>query len=56
MFQLDQLQTLATVAEEGTFEAAAQRLRVTASAVSQRVRRDGIGVVVTMSRWMEGLS
>ena len=38
MFQLDQLQTLATVAEEGTFEAAAQRLRVTASAVSQRIK------------------
>lgn len=28
---------------------------VSASAVSQRVRRDGLGVVVTMSRWMEAL-
>ena len=34
----------------------AEEAGVSASAVSQRVRRDGIGVVVTMSRWMEGLS
>ncbi|MFB9311987.1 SatD family protein [Nocardioides plantarum] len=31
----------------------AEEAGVSASAVSQRVRRDGIGVVVTMSRWME---
>ncbi|WP_374945836.1 LysR family transcriptional regulator ArgP [Agreia sp.] len=37
-FQLDHLQTLVALVEEGTFEAAAQRLRVTASAVSQRVK------------------
>ena len=37
-FQIDQLQTLLVVIEEGTFEAAAQRLRVTASAVSQRIK------------------
>jgi hypothetical protein len=34
----------------------AEEAGVSASAVSQRVRRDGIGVVVTMSRWMESLS
>ena len=27
---------------------------VSASAISQRVRHDGIGVVVTMSKWLEG--
>lgn len=32
------LETLVAIAEEGTFDAAAQRLRVTPSAVSQRVR------------------
>ncbi|TFD30300.1 LysR family transcriptional regulator ArgP [Cryobacterium cryoconiti] len=37
-FQLDHLRTLVALVEEGTFEAAAQRLRVTASAVSQRVK------------------
>ena len=37
-FQLDHLHTLVALVEEGTFEAAAQRLRVTASAVSQRVK------------------
>jgi LysR family transcriptional regulator (chromosome initiation inhibitor) len=37
-FQFDQLHTLVVVVEEGTFEAAAQRLRVTASAVSQRIK------------------
>jgi LysR family transcriptional regulator, chromosome initiation inhibitor len=35
---LDQLATLVALDEEGTFEAAARRLHVTASAVSQRVR------------------
>lgn len=35
---LDQLATLVALADEGTFEAAARRLHVTASAVSQRVR------------------
>jgi LysR family transcriptional regulator, chromosome initiation inhibitor len=34
----DQLATLVALADEGTFEAAARRLHVTASAVSQRVR------------------
>ncbi|PRY69394.1 LysR family transcriptional regulator [Glaciihabitans tibetensis] len=38
MFQVDQLHTLVVVVEEGTFEAAAQRLRITASAVSQRIK------------------
>ncbi|MEF2976158.1 LysR family transcriptional regulator ArgP [Subtercola sp. YIM 133946] len=38
VFQFDQLSTLAALIDEGTFEAAAQRLRVTASAVSQRVK------------------
>jgi len=36
--QPDQLRTLAAIAAEGTFEAAAHRLGVTPSAVSQRVR------------------
>jgi LysR family transcriptional regulator (chromosome initiation inhibitor) len=35
---LDQLSTLVALADEGTFEAAARRLHITASAVSQRVR------------------
>ena len=38
MFQIDQLHTLLAVVEEGTFDAAAQRLRITASAVSQRIK------------------
>jgi LysR family transcriptional regulator (chromosome initiation inhibitor) len=38
MFQIDQLHTLLAVVDEGTFEAAARRLRLTASAVSQRVK------------------
>jgi hypothetical protein len=38
MFQVDQLHTLVVVIEEGTFEAAARRLRLTASAVSQRIK------------------
>jgi LysR family transcriptional regulator (chromosome initiation inhibitor) len=38
LFQVDQLHTLVVVVEEGTFEAAARRLRVTASAVSQRIK------------------
>lgn len=37
-FQIDQLRTLLVLLEEGTFEAAAGRLHVTASAVSQRVK------------------
>ncbi|WP_017568720.1 LysR family transcriptional regulator ArgP [Nocardiopsis halotolerans] len=37
-FQFDHLRTLTTLVDEGTFEAAARRLHVTASAVSQRVR------------------
>ena len=37
-FTLDQLSTLRAVIEDGTFEKAARRLNVTASAVSQRVR------------------
>lgn len=37
-FQYDQLNTLVVVVEEGTFEAAAQRLHITASAVSQRIK------------------
>ena len=36
--QLDHLATLIAVVEEGTFEAASQRLHVTASAVSQRIK------------------
>jgi LysR family transcriptional regulator (chromosome initiation inhibitor) len=38
IFQIDQLHTLVVVVEEGTFEAAARRLRITASAVSQRIK------------------
>ncbi|MFE1165851.1 LysR family transcriptional regulator ArgP [Nocardiopsis sp. NPDC058789] len=37
-FQFDHLRTLTALVEEGTFEAAARRLHVTSSAVSQRVR------------------
>lgn len=37
-FDPDQLETLIVIAEEGSFEAAARRLHVTPSAVSQRVR------------------
>ncbi|WP_159942880.1 MULTISPECIES: LysR family transcriptional regulator ArgP [unclassified Nocardiopsis] len=37
-FQFDHLRTLTVLVDEGTFEAAARRLHVTASAVSQRVR------------------
>jgi LysR family transcriptional regulator (chromosome initiation inhibitor) len=37
-FQFDHLRTLLALIEEGTFEAAAQRLRVTPSAVSQRIK------------------
>lgn len=37
-FSLEQLVTLLALLEEGTFEAAARRLHVTASAVSQRVK------------------
>ncbi|WP_423918028.1 LysR family transcriptional regulator ArgP [Frigoribacterium sp. 2-23] len=37
-FQLDQLRTLVALVDEGTFDAAATRLRVTASAVSQRIK------------------
>jgi len=36
--QVDQLQTLVAVLDAGTFDAAASRLHVTASAVSQRIR------------------
>lgn len=36
--QLDHLATLLAVLDEGTFEAAAQRLHITASAVSQRIK------------------
>jgi LysR family transcriptional regulator (chromosome initiation inhibitor) len=36
--QLDHLETLSALVDEGTFEAAARRLHVTASAVSQRVK------------------
>ncbi|WP_028278702.1 LysR family transcriptional regulator ArgP [Arthrobacter sp. H5] len=36
--QLDQLRTFAVVVEEGSFEAAARRLSITASAVSQRIK------------------
>jgi LysR family transcriptional regulator (chromosome initiation inhibitor) len=38
MFQVDQLHTLLVVVDEGTFEAAARRLRLTASAISQRIK------------------
>lgn len=37
-FQIEHLRTLIRLVDEGTFEAAARRLHVTASAVSQRVR------------------
>ena len=37
-FQFDHLRTLTALIDEGTFEAAARHLHVTASAVSQRVR------------------
>lgn len=37
-FHLDHLQTVLAVVEEGSFDAAARRLRVTPSAVSQRVK------------------
>lgn len=37
-FDSDQLDTLLTITEEGTFEAAARRLHLTPSAVSQRMR------------------
>ncbi|MFB8764679.1 LysR family transcriptional regulator ArgP [Nocardiopsis alba] len=37
-FQFDHLHTLTTLVDEGTFEATARRLHVTASAVSQRIR------------------
>lgn len=37
-FQIDQLHTLTAVVDEGTFDAAALRLQVTASAVSQRIK------------------
>lgn len=37
-FDPEHLETLRVIAEEGTFEAAARRLRLTPSAVSQRVR------------------
>ena len=38
LFRSDHLQTLVVLIEEGTFEAAARRLQVTPSAVSQRVK------------------
>jgi len=37
-FDPDQIDTLVTIVEEGTFEAAARRLQLTPSAVSQRIR------------------
>lgn len=37
-FQRDHLETLLAVVDEGTFDAAAARLRITASAVSQRIK------------------
>jgi LysR family transcriptional regulator (chromosome initiation inhibitor) len=37
-FDPDHLETLVAITEEGTFEAAARRLHVTPSAISQRVR------------------
>lgn len=42
--QPEQARTLATILDEGTFEAAAQKLNVTASAVSQRMRALEIAV------------
>ncbi|MFD3687470.1 LysR family transcriptional regulator ArgP [Nocardiopsis sp. NPDC058631] len=47
-FQFEHLRTLTTLVDEGTFEAAARRLHVTASAVSQRVRsmEQGTGKVL----------
>lgn len=46
--QDEQLRTLVAIAEEGTFEAAARRLMVTPSAVSQRIRalEMSVGAVV----------
>lgn len=46
--QADQLETLVAVADEGTFEAAARRLHITPSAVSQRIRglEMAVGAVV----------
>ncbi|ROS51351.1 LysR family transcriptional regulator ArgP [Frigoribacterium sp. PhB24] len=38
-FALDQLDTLRAIVDEGTFEAAARRLHVTQSAVSQRIKQ-----------------
>jgi LysR family transcriptional regulator (chromosome initiation inhibitor) len=38
-FTFDQLDTLRTIVDEGTFEAAAQRLHMTQSAVSQRIKQ-----------------
>ncbi|KQR64528.1 LysR family transcriptional regulator ArgP [Frigoribacterium sp. Leaf172] len=38
-FTIDQLDTLRTIVDEGTFEAAAQRLHMTQSAVSQRIKQ-----------------
>jgi LysR family transcriptional regulator (chromosome initiation inhibitor) len=38
IFQVEQLHTLVAVMDEGTFESAARRLRLTASAVSQRIK------------------
>src|SRR4051812_36233488 len=37
-FEPSQLETLVVISEEGTFEAAARRLHLTPSAVSQRIR------------------
>ena len=37
-FSPEQLSTLSTILDEGTFEGAARRLHVTASAVSQRIK------------------
>lgn len=46
--QAEQLETLVAVADEGTFEAAARRLHITPSAVSQRIRalEVAVGAVV----------
>ena len=61
MFQVDQLHTLLVVVDEGTFEAAARRLRLTASAISQRIKalegfRDGtIRVLVATDIAQRGL-